>query len=111
MKRPCQFEPLVTKKSHKDGMLDIPVFEYIEKNSPTRPFALMEATVHGDRGTIRVRLQDGIHYVFESDNLVIKIDSRSFKDIFKGALSHFDVAYVGEETHSAHLQSIKKYGS
>ena len=91
-------------------MLDIPVFEYIEKNSPTRPFALMEATVHGDRGTIRVRLQDGIHYVYEANVLTIKIDSKSFKHIFKGTLSHFDVAYVGEETYISHLQSIKRYG-
>ena len=90
-------------------MTAVPVFEYEEKEASEKPFALMEAIIHGSRGNITVRLHDGVHYVYTAGVLTIKIDSKSFTDIFKGSLSHYDVAYVSKETYQKYLIEISVY--
>lgn len=106
--RPSQFKPRTTSRFEDDGMHKTPVFEYDELSGDDR-YVLMEATVHGDRGDIRVRLHDGIHYSYIDNILTIKADSKCFKDIFKGSLSHYDVAYVGENTYQKYKDAIQIY--
>lgn len=104
--RPNQFSPLKTKKTIEDNGHKIPLFEY-EEPGHSNQFALMEASLFGDKGQIFVRLHNNVQYTYFNSELVVKIGMYAYKGMFNAALGSFDIAYVTEETFNKYLQEIK----
>lgn len=106
MLSPSQFEGRIEEKFVKDPLGKIPLYEYEEKGHKNE-YVIMEAKVACDRGTVRVRLKDGVHFVYYGEELTVKIDATSFKNVFKGSLMSYSIAYITEETYRKYQEEIK----
>lgn len=106
MLSPSQFEGRITEVFVEDRLGDIPLFEY-EEPGHKNMYVIMEAKVACDRGTVRVRLHDGVHFVYMKGVLYVKIDSTSFMNVFKGSLVSYSVAYITEATYRQYQEEIK----
>lgn len=106
MLSPSQFEGRIAEKFVDDPLGKIPLHEY-EESGHEGIRVIMEAKVACDRGTVRVRLHDGVHFVYYDGILTVKIDATSFKNVFKGSLMSYSIAYVTEKTYGQYLQEIK----
>ena len=106
MIQPRDFKKIDAVEYWKISPYKIPV-HYFEEQGHDRSFALVEATLSGDRGNIRIQLHPDVQFTVYEKQVHYKLHPMDLSSTFKCMIEYMRVVWVTEATYRKYMEQFK----